>query len=180
VASGPGVTPTLRVLPTGVSAAGLSARELAPLSPGRESLYWYSLFTSHNNCWQAGEPRESFYLCDNVGGYYLPTGPHMLEGAVTGNLQLTHSGDYCNYYNIGEVWTPRTKPMRQVSRGSKPHCHSVPTRRLTITQSVDAESTDRCLRIPLPAGGCNYRQHTRVLPSAMDGRDRFSSYPSLR
>lgn len=100
----PGARPARQAPPAGMSEASLSSGELAPLAPpgSRESLYWYSLFTSHENCWQAGEPRESSYVCDNVGAAYLPTGPHMVGGAVAADIQLTHSGDYCNYYNIGE------------------------------------------------------------------------------
>jgi hypothetical protein len=79
---------------------------MAPLTPGgRESLYWYSLFTSHENCWQAGEPKESAYLCDNVGASYLPSGAHMRDISVTGvgqDIEISNSGDYCNYYRFGE------------------------------------------------------------------------------
>jgi len=100
----PGAHPAQQALVGGSSTGGASSA-LAPLvlTPStRESIYWYSWFTSHENCWQAGEPRESAYRCDTVGPYYLPTGPQIIEGAVTADILTTRSGDYCNDYNLGE------------------------------------------------------------------------------
>jgi streptogramin lyase len=73
---------------------------------GSEKLYWYSLYETHTepqeNCWQADEEKESSLSCDSVGASYLPNGPHMVEGSVGTDFQIGRSGDYCNYYNLGE------------------------------------------------------------------------------
>ena len=72
-------------------------------------MYWYSLYETKTepkeNCWQAGEPKESSYACDSVGVSYLPNGPHMHEVSEQGvgeDFQISPSGDYCNYYRLGE------------------------------------------------------------------------------
>ena len=77
---------------------------LAQTPGSKQDLYWYSLFSSHENCWQTGRLGEISYACDNVGASYLPNGPHMVElpSGVATDVQISHSGDYCNYYNIGE------------------------------------------------------------------------------
>jgi hypothetical protein len=106
----PGALPVVQALP-GASAVDLSAG-LAPLAqtPGsRESFYWYSLFATktepQENCWQTGVLGASSYACDSVGASYLPNGPHMHEVSEQGvgeDFQISPSGDYCNYYRIGE------------------------------------------------------------------------------
>jgi FG-GAP-like repeat len=91
------------------SGTALGQGTLAPATPGaKESLYWYSLFetktTPRENCWQAGEPSGSSYACDSVGASFLPSGSRMKElsnGAGT-DLEIARSGDYCNYYHIGQ------------------------------------------------------------------------------
>ena len=107
----PDARPVVQALP-GSSAAGLSAG-LAPLvqTPGsREDFYWYSLFETKTepkeNCWQTGALGSSSYACDSVGASYLPNGPHMHEVSEQGvgeDFQISPSGDYCNYYRLGEA-----------------------------------------------------------------------------
>jgi hypothetical protein len=105
----PGALPVVQALPS--ASADLSAG-LAPLvqTPGsRESFYWYSLFATktepQENCWQTGVLGASSYACDSVGASYLPNGPHMHEISEQGageDFQISPSGDYCNYYRLGE------------------------------------------------------------------------------
>jgi hypothetical protein len=106
----PGALPVVQALPG--ASANLSAG-LAPLvlTPGsRESFYWYSLFATktepQENCWQTGVLGSSSYACDSVGASYLPSGPHMHEVSEQGvgeDFQISPSGDYCNYYRLGEA-----------------------------------------------------------------------------
>jgi hypothetical protein len=105
-----GARPVVQVLP-GMSATGLAAG-IAPLAqtPGsRESFYWYSLFETKTepkeNCWQTGALGASSYACDSVGASFLPSGPHMHEVSTQGvgeEFQISPSGDYCDYYRLGE------------------------------------------------------------------------------
>jgi hypothetical protein len=64
------------------------------LVPGAHaaSFYWYG--ENGSTCWQAGELGSSSLGCDEVGPSYLPS-------HLNGDYQ-NPSGDYCNYYNIGE------------------------------------------------------------------------------
>jgi hypothetical protein len=100
VAGQPGARPTQEAPPSAESETNLTSEGVTPLTSGVQELYWYSLVTSHENCWQAGEPKESSYACDSVGSSYLPS--HLVEGALDGDVALTRSGDYCNYYTIGQ------------------------------------------------------------------------------
>jgi hypothetical protein len=96
-----GAHPMRQALSSSEPGASLASGNLTPLTPSApENLYWYSLFSSHQNCWQAGEPKESSYACDTVGTSYLPG--HLAEGALDGDLALNRSGDYCNSYTIGQ------------------------------------------------------------------------------
>ena len=68
-----------------------------------ESFYWYG--KGNSTCWQTGTPGSPSESCDTVGANYLPTGPHMKEGAIGADVQLINegiNGDYCNYAHIGE------------------------------------------------------------------------------
>src|SRR5580693_4000319 len=101
LAAEPGARPARQASSAGAPGASLASGTVAPLTSGSpESLYWYSLFTSHQDCWQAGEPKESSYACDTVGSSYLPS--HLAYEALDGDVPLTHSGDYCNSYTIGQ------------------------------------------------------------------------------
>jgi hypothetical protein len=101
LAAEPGARPARQASSAGAPGASLASGTVAPLTSGSpESLYWYSLFTSHQDCWQAGEPKESSYACDTVGSSYLPS--HLAYEALDGDVALTHSGDYCNSYTIGQ------------------------------------------------------------------------------
>jgi hypothetical protein len=107
----PGALPVVQALPD-ASAVDLSSG-LAPLvqTPGsREDFYWYSLFATktepQENCWQTGVLGSSSYACDSVGASYLPSGPRMHEISEQGvgeDFQISPSGDYCNYYRLGEA-----------------------------------------------------------------------------
>src|SRR5580700_383277 len=75
------------------------------------SIYWYG--ENNSTCWQTGQPGSPSSACDNVNAGYLanPGGnagglAHMVEGAAVGDVALTSgSGDYCNYYHLGDQLT---------------------------------------------------------------------------
>jgi hypothetical protein len=63
----------------------------APAAHGA-NFYWYG--ENNSTCWQTGQPGSPSQACAQVGASYLLS--HM-----NGNTNSS-SGDYCNYYNIGE------------------------------------------------------------------------------
>ncbi len=75
------------------------------------SFYWYG--ENNSTCWQAGQPGSSSFACDSVGAGYLPTPgggagglAHMLEGGISADVfGVSSSGDYCNYYRLGDHLT---------------------------------------------------------------------------
>jgi hypothetical protein len=100
-----GAQPAVQTPVTTPLPAGLATGETRPLTPGsRENLYWYSLYASHQNCWESGFPGESAHTCDTVGAAYLASGNYN-EGAISTDVALSvggHSGDFCNDYNLAE------------------------------------------------------------------------------
>ena len=66
------------------------------------SLYWYG--EGNSTCWQAGQPGGSSFACDSVGAGFLPS--HMVEGGISADVfGVSASGDYCNYYRLGDQLT---------------------------------------------------------------------------
>jgi hypothetical protein len=66
------------------------------------SLYWYG--ENNSTCWQSGQPGGSSFACDGVGAGFLPG--HMVEGGVSADVfNVSSSGDYCNYYRLGDQLT---------------------------------------------------------------------------
>ena len=89
----------------GVVSAGVLVLALsALLGPGSAHaaarFYWYG--ENNSTCWQkTGEvAAETGQECDYVGEWYLNSSNPVrtLEGALSGDLQLSQSGDYCNNY----------------------------------------------------------------------------------
>jgi hypothetical protein len=65
------------------------------------SFYWYG--ENSITCWQTGSLGSGSSTCDSVGESYLLS--HMRAGGIGVDVELVNSGtsgDYCNYYNIGE------------------------------------------------------------------------------
>jgi ABC-type phosphate transport system substrate-binding protein len=77
------------------------------------NLYWYSPHGSNENCWQTGSLGAESLGCDTVGSGFLATAggnngglAHManLPEFAGGEdaLGFAKSGDYCNYYDVGD------------------------------------------------------------------------------
>jgi hypothetical protein len=77
------------------------------------NFYWYG--ENNSTCWQTGQLGSSSFACDSVGAGYLsaPGGnkgglAHMDEVSAAGigeDINLPSSGDYCNYYKVGDYIT---------------------------------------------------------------------------
>jgi hypothetical protein len=166
VAGQPGARPTREAPPAAESEANLASAAVTPLTSGVQELYWYSLVTSHENCWQAGEPKESSYACDSVGSSYLPS--HLVEGALDGDVALTRSGDYCNYYTIGQgldttdankesEYTGYEPPSPLASYQEANHYRSVCQAHETFWgHEVRGANGDECTGISAPCGMQHY------------------------
>jgi hypothetical protein len=77
------------------------------------SFYWYG--NNNSTCWQTGRLGSPSEECDSVGAGYLPTPghhagglEHMVEGGISADVGLSLSGDYCNYYGVGDNLTLQT------------------------------------------------------------------------
>jgi uncharacterized cupin superfamily protein len=82
----------------------LSLMLCAASAASASNFYWYG--EGNSTCWQTGAPADPSSACDDVGAGYLNSPGHLIEGAVTGNLEgQSTSGDYCNAYNIGDGLT---------------------------------------------------------------------------
>lgn len=74
------------------------------------NFWWYG--ENNSTCWQTGQPGSPSQACDSVGAGYLSVPgknagglEQMVEGGVAADLGLGISGDYCNYYRLGDQLT---------------------------------------------------------------------------
>lgn len=75
---------------------------LSSAAHASSSLYWYG--EGNSTCWQAGQPGGSSFACDSAGAGFLPS--HMVEGGISADIfGVSASGDYCNYYRLGDHLT---------------------------------------------------------------------------
>jgi hypothetical protein len=110
---------TVRCLVLVAMLVGTVLLGVTSVASASSSIDWYG--GNDTTCWQTGQLGSTSESCDSVGAYFLPTGPHIAEGALGVNVQMTTSGDYCHYYNLGDqvgnnyekqegIWTGFTVP----------------------------------------------------------------------
>jgi hypothetical protein len=94
-------TATFRRLALVMVLVGTLLLGVASMASASSSFYWYG--ENSLTCWQTGSLGSGSSTCDSVGESYLPS--HMHSGGIGVDVELVNSGtsgDYCNYYNIGE------------------------------------------------------------------------------
>ena len=107
----------LRVVPR-FCFIGLFAMTLAlSVTPAARaaSFYWYG--ENDSTCWQAGRLGASSFSCDSVGAGYLSS--HLLNsGGIAGDIEdLSISGDYCSYYELGDTLVDQDSNNEEGSTG---------------------------------------------------------------
>jgi hypothetical protein len=119
---------------------------ISSVAHASSSLYWYG--EGNSTCWQAGQPGGSSFACDSVGAGFLPS--HMVEGGISADIfGVSASGDYCNYYRLGDQLTLQDSTNEGSTTGYTP-----PTPYSSYQQSDAYKNVCQ-------AGGANWGQEVR-------------------